>query len=252
MRALRGEKMDTGLKGKTVLITGASRNMGRIAAIAFAREGANLAICTSSRMAELNTVAEEARGMGVKVVAVKCDVTDGSAVKNFVDAARVAFGGVDVAINLAGDRHEVKFLEQTLDDWHKNIAVNLTGPFHICQQVIPLMMEKKYGRIINIAGVTPYVGGPPAKSMVKLGIVGLTRGLAREFAPHNITANCIGPGGVERQDLDPGEKNKALRPGQTRMGKAEEIVSLMVYLASSNAGFITGQCYLANGGRYYQ
>ena len=161
-------------------------------------------------------------------------------------------GGVDVAINLAGDRHEVKFLEQTLDGWHKNIAVNLTGPFHICQQVIPLMMEKKYGRIINIAGVTPYIGGPPAKSMVKLGIVGLTRGLAREFAPYNITANCIGPGGVERLDLDPGEKNKPLRPGQTRMGRAEEIVSLMVYLASDNAGFITGQCYLANGGRYYQ
>ena len=157
-----------------------------------------------------------------------------------------------MAINLAGDRHEVKFLEQTLDGWHKNIAVNLTGPFHICQQVIPLMIEKKYGRIINIAGVTPYIGGPPAKSMVKLGIVGLTRGLAREFAPHNSTANCIGPGGVQRLDLDPDEHNKPLRPGQSRMGTAEEIVSLMVYLASDKAGYITGQCYLANGGRYFQ
>lgn len=244
--------METGLKGKTVLITGASRNMGRIATLAFAREGANLAICTSSRMDALNAVAEQARALDVKVVAEKCDVTDGAAVRSFIAATKKAFGGVDVAINLAGDRHEVKFLEQTLDGWHKNIAVNLTGPFHICQQVIPLMMEKKYGRIINIAGVTPYVGGPPAKSMVKLGIVGLTRGLAREFAPYNITANCIGPGGVERLDLDPGEKNKSLRPGQTRMGRAEEIVSLMVYLASDNAGFITGQCYLANGGRYYQ
>jgi 3-oxoacyl-[acyl-carrier protein] reductase len=244
--------MDTGLKGRTVLITGASRNMGRIAALEFAREGANLALCTSARINELNTVAEQARALGVKVVAEKCDVTDGAAVKTFIAKTRAELGGVDVVINLAGDRHEVKFLEQTLDGWHKNIAVNLTGPFHICQQVIPLMMEKKYGRIINIAGVTPYIGGPPAKSMVKLGIVGLTRGLAREFAPYNITANCIGPGGVVRQDLDPGEHNKPLRPGQSRMGTAEEIVSLMIYLASEKAGYITGQCYLANGGRYFQ
>lgn len=244
--------MDTGLRGKAVLITGASRNMGRVAALAFAREGANLAICTSARMAELNAVADAARAFGVSVVAEKCDVTDGAAVKTFVAKAREAFGGVDVAINLAGDRHESKFLAQTLDDWHKNIAVNLTGPFHICQQVIPLMMEKKRGRIINISGVTPYLGGPPAKAMVKLGIVGFTRGLAREFAPHNITANCIGPGGVERTNLDAHEHNKPLREGQTRMGTAEEIVSLMVYLASDQAGFITGQCYLANGGKYFQ
>jgi len=253
IRARRGAQlMDTGLKGKTVLITGASRNMGRIAAIAFAREGANLAICTSTRIKELDAVAAQARALGVQVVAEKCDVTDGEAVKAFIAKTRAELGGIDVAINLAGNRHEVKFLEQTLDGWHKNIAVNLTGPFHICQQVIPLMIEKKYGRIINIAGVTPYIGGPPAKSMVKLGIVGLTRGLAREFAPHNITANCIGPGGVQRLDLDPDEHNKPLRPGQSRMGTAEEIVSLMVYLASDKAGYITGQCYLANGGRYFQ
>jgi len=244
--------LDTGLKGKTVLITGASRNMGRAAALGFAREGANLAICTSTRMTELNAVADEARAMGVAVVAVKCDVTDGAAVKLFIAETKKALGGVDVAINLAGDRHECAFLEQTLDDWHKNIAVNLTGPFHICQQVVPLMIEKKHGRIINISGVSPYLGGPPAKAMVKLGIVGFTRGLAKEFLAHNITANCIGPGGVERTSLDAHEHNKPLRAGQTRMGTAEEIVSLMIYLASDKAGFITGQCYLANGGRYFQ
>ena len=244
--------MDTGLKGKNVLITGASRNMGRIAALAFAGEGANLAICTSTRMTDLNAVADEARALGVKVVALKCDITDGAAVKDFVAETHKVLGGVDVAINLAGERHESKFLEQTLDDWNQNIAVNLTGPFHICQQVIPLMIAKKHGRIINISGVAPYIGGPAAKTTVKLGIVGFTRGLAKEFAPHNITANCIGPGGVERLHLDAHEHNKPLREGQTRMGTADEIASLMVYLASDAAGFITGQCYLANGGRYYQ
>ena len=125
-----------------------------------------------------------AAGLAIAAIALTagCGGDGGAATSaggsDFVAKANAELGGIDVAINLAGDRHEVKFLEQTLEDWHKNIAVNLTGPFHICQEVIPLMMKKKYGRIINIAGVTPYVGGPPAKSMVKLGIVGLTRGLA--------------------------------------------------------------------------
>jgi 3-oxoacyl-[acyl-carrier protein] reductase len=244
--------LDTGLKGKTVLITGASRNMGRIAAIAFAREGANLAICTSTRINELNAVAAQARALGVQVVAEKCDVTDGEAVKAFVAKTRAELGGVDVAINLAGDRHEVKFLEQTLDGWHKNIAVNLTGPFHICQQVIPLMMEKKYGRNINIAGVTPYIGGPPAKAMVKLGIVGLTRGLAREFGPHNITANCIAPGFIASPmtDVLPDAQKEALlsRIPLARLGEGGDIAAAAVYLASTEAGYVTGQTLHVNGG----
>ena len=244
--------MDTGLKGKTVLIAGASRNMGRIAALAFAGEGANLAICTSTRMNDLNAVADAARALGVKVVAERCDVTDEASVERFVAAAHKAFGGIDVAVNLAGNRHEEKFLEQTLDQWHKNIAVNLTGPFLVCRHVIPLMMKQKHGRIINVSGISPYIGGPAAKAMVKLGIVGFTRGLAREFGPYNITANCVGPGGIERTDLDPGEKNKPARGPIARNGSAEEAVSLMIYLASEQAAFITGQCVLVNGGRHFQ
>lgn len=244
--------MDTGLKGQTVLITGASRNMGSAAALGFAREGANLAICTSKRMTELNAVAEEARAMGVRVLAMQCDVTDRAAVQRFVAETKKTFGGVEVVINLAGDRHEMPFLDQTMEDWEANIALNLTAPFHVCQEVVPMMIGKKYGRIINIAGVSPYIGGPPAKTMVKLGVVGFTRGLAKEFAPFNITANCVGPGGIERTDLDPSEKNKPLPPGEIRKGTAEEAISLMIYLASNKAGFITGQCYLANGGRYFQ
>ena len=246
--------MDTGLKGKTVLITGASRNMGRVATMMFAREGANLALCTSTKMDELNRVAEQARALGVTVVAERCDVTDGDAVAEFVNVARTKLGGVDVAVNIAGNRAEDKFLDQSVESWHRNIAVNLTGPFHICRNVIPGMIERRWGRIINISGVSPYIGGPAAKAMVKLGIVGFTRGLAHEFAQHNITANCIGPGAIARTDLDPGETDKPLhatKPG-SRKGRAEEPVSLMLYLASDYAGFINGQCYLVNGGVYFQ
>jgi 3-oxoacyl-[acyl-carrier protein] reductase len=246
--------VDTGLKGKTVLITGASRNMGRLAALAFAGEGANLALCTSTRMKELGEVAAAARALGVKVVAEKCDVTDGAAVGAFVGRAREELGGVDVAVNIAGFRAETKFLEQSYEEWSRAIEVNLTGPFYVCKQVLPLMIERKWGRIINISGISPYLGGGAAKGAVKLGIVGFTRGIAREFAPHNITANCIGPGTIARDEADVHESVKGLRPEQPirRKGRGEEVTALMLHLASENAGFITGQCYLVNGGMYMQ
>jgi 3-oxoacyl-[acyl-carrier protein] reductase len=245
--------VDTGLKGKAVLITGASRNMGRVAALAFAREGANLALCTSRKMKELGAVAEEARALGVNVVADQCDVTDGTAVAAFVKHAREKLGGVDVAVNIAGFRNEAKFLEGSLEEWAHNIDVNLNGPFNVCRNVIPLMIERRWGRIINLSGVAPYLGGGAAKAMVKLGIVGFTRGLAREFAPHNITANCIGPGTIGRGERDAHESEKELRPWQPirRKGRPEEVTALMLHLASENAGYITGQCYLVNGGAYF-
>ena len=245
--------MDTGLKGKTVLITGASRNMGRLAAIAFAREGANLAICAQRKLEELKEVAAEARALGAKVVAELCDVTDHDAVVGFVNKTRAELGGVDVAINLAGYRAEAKFLEESFEVWNRTIAVNLTGPFNVCRNVIPHMMERRWGRIINISGIAPYAGRGAAKAMVKLGIVGFTRGLAREFGKYNITANCLGPGRIGRQ-LEANETQNSVEPAQPipRMGKTEEPVSLLVYMASEQAGFVTGQCYLVNGGLYFQ
>ena len=246
--------MDTGLKGKNVLITGASRNMGSAAALAFAGEGANLAICTSAKMKELNQVADDARKLGVKVVAEKCDVTDGAVVAEFVRSAGKALGGVDVVINIAGFRAESPFLETTFEEWTHAIDVNLTGPYYVCRQAIPQMIEKNWGRIINISGVSPYMGGGATKAMVKLGIVGFTRGLAKEFGKHNITANCIGPGTIARAEKDVRESDKIVRDSQPirRKGRVEECTALLLHLASENAGYTTGQCYLVNGGMYFQ
>ena len=245
--------MDTGLEGKNVLITGASRNMGRLAALQFAREGANLAICTSTRMKELDAVAEEIRALGVKVFAAQCDVADRSAVERFVAEACKALGSIDVAINNAVYRAEGDFLAESDEVWERNIAVNLTGPRNVCRAALPGMVARRWGRIINFSGIAPFLGTGAAKAAVKLGIVGFTRGIAREFAPYNITANCIGPGtfDVER---DAFQKPKPLKPEQPirRLGKPEECTSLMLYLASEGASFITGQCYLVNGGMYFQ
>ena len=243
--------METGLKGRTILITGASRNMGRLAALAYAREGANLAICTSSKMAELGQVAAELRALGAKVVAEQCDVADAAAVQRFVKTVRSELGSIDVVLNNAVYRGEGSFLEQSDEAWTRNIEVNLSGPRNILRAALPAMIEKKWGRVINFSGIAPYLGVGAAKAMAKLGIVGFTRGIAREFAEHNITANCIGPGTID-VERDAFQVNKGLRPTQPirRLGKPEEVVSLMVYLASENAGFITGQCYLVNGGMY--
>ena len=246
--------MDTGLKGKTALVAGASRNMGRTAALALAGEGVNLALCTSARMKELNEVAAAARKLGVRVLAEQCDITDEAAVAAFVKKARGEFGGVDVAVNVAGYRNERPLLEGSLGEWKRNIEVNLTGPYLVCRHVVPLMMERRWGRIINFSGIAPYLGAGAAKAMVKLGIVGFTRGIAREFAEHGITANCIGAGTIGRDESDIHESVKELRPGQPirRKGRPEEVTALMLHLASENAGYITGQCYLVNGGMYMQ
>lgn len=245
--------MDTGLKGKTVLITGASRNMGRLAALAYAREGANLAICTSTKMDELRQVAEEARALGAKVVAERCDVADKAAVAGFVKTVASELGSVHVVLNNAVYRGEGPFLEEDDETWERNFAVNITGPRNICRAVLPLMIKQRWGRVINFSGIAPFLGGSATKGMAKLGIVGFTRGLAREFAEHEITANCIGPGTID-VERDAFQKSKPLRPMQPirRLGKPQEVVSLMVYLASEDAGFITGQCYLVNGGMYFQ
>lgn len=246
--------MDTRLKGKTVLITGASRNMGRVAAIAFAREGANLAICTSTKMTELRQVADEVRALGVKVVAERCDVADKDAVTAFVKTVQGELGSVHVALNNAVYRgKESPLLEEGDEAWERNFAVNLTGPRNICRAVLPFMIKQRWGRIINFSGIAPFLGSSTSKGMAKLGIIGLTRGLAREFADHEITANCIAPGTID-VERDAFQKPKPLRATQPigRMGKPQEVVSLMLYLASEDAAFITGQCYMVNGGVYFQ
>ena len=247
--------METGLKGKTVLITGVSCNVVRDAAVAFAREGANLALCTSSKMEGLEETARLARAQGAEVLTHQCDVSDRAGVAGFVEAARKKFGGVDVAVNNAVYRTDTKdqgFLEQTFESWQRNIEVNITGPYHICRNVLPLMKARGWGRIVNFSGIAPFLGHGAPKAMAKVAIVGFTRGLATEFAPFGITANCIGPGtiGTERETHLTEKKLHDVQPVR-RLGNSGEVAELAVYLSSEQAAFITGQCYLINGGLFY-
>lgn len=246
--------MKTGLEGRTVLITGAGRNIGRRMAVLFAEEGANVGICTSNNMDGLDAAAQEAEKAGAKVIARRVDVTDAESVAGFVDLAHREFGRVDVAINNAVYRSEGDLLETSFEDWMRNIEVNLNGPYHMCKNAIPHMIEKKWGRIVNFSGIAPYLGSYPGKAMVKLGVVGFTRGLAKQYGEYNVSANCIGPGHIEvERDAfqDPAKGVHAHQPIR-RSGQPDEIASLAVFLASEQGGYITGQCYLANGGAYMQ
>jgi 3-oxoacyl-[acyl-carrier protein] reductase len=244
----------TGLEGRAVLITGAGRNIGRRMAVMFAEEGANLAICTSRNMDGLDGTAAEAEKAGAKVIAQQVDVTDADAVERFVAKAHKDFGRIDVVVNNAVYRSEGDLLEEPVESWMRNVAVNLHGPYYMCKAAIPHMIERSWGRVVNFSGIAPYLGSYPGKSMVKLGIVGFTRGLAKQYGQHNITANCIGPGHIEVERDDFQDKSKGVFAHQAirRSGDPDEIAGLALYLASEYGGYVTGQCYLVNGGAYFQ
>jgi 3-oxoacyl-[acyl-carrier protein] reductase len=246
--------MQTGLEGRTVIITGASRNIGARAAELFAEEGCNLAICTSSKMDRLAQTAAACEERGAKVLTMQVDVADEDQVNEFVARTAAEFGRIDVMVNNAVFRSEGNLLEVTRENWERNIAVNLNGPFFTCRAVAPHMIERQWGRVINFSGHAPFLGAYPGKGVAKLGIVGFTRGVATDLGKYNITANCIAPGhiAVERDDFQ--DPNKGIRPSQPIQvaGSPDTIGNLMLLLAAESSYYITGQVYHANGGSFLQ
>ena len=249
--------MDMGLTDKVVLITGAGRNIGRATAEAFAAEGSRLVLATRRSSGLLEEAADACRSAGAEVVTALCDVGDEDQVKAMVQTAERAFGGVDVLVNNAANRVQGPFLEQSNEDWRATAAVNLDGPIFASRAVLPGMVERGWGRIINYSGVSAYRGGGALKAAVKLGVVGFTRGLAREFGKHGVTVNAIAPAGIEGE-RDPGTERDVDISGidpkmpVPRFGQPEEVAALVVYLCSKHAGYVTGQTIHINGGDILQ
>ncbi len=249
--------METGLAGKTVLVTGATRNHGRASALAFAQEGANLLLCTRQSMELLEETAQlvAQSNPNVKVVTHQCDVTDEGQVASFVQMGLSEFGSIDVVVNNAAWRARGQLLDITNEAWQHAVSVNVHAPFLMCKAVIPSMVERRWGRIINYSGIAPFRGAS-GQGTLKMACEGLTRAIATEYGKHNITANCIGPGSIDvqrsqGQENHPGSGGIRLDTPIPRQGTVEECSAMVVFLASEMARYITGQTYLVNGGAHF-
>jgi NAD(P)-dependent dehydrogenase (short-subunit alcohol dehydrogenase family) len=249
----REESVETNLQGKTVFVTDALRHFGTPIALAFAREGANLFLATLSDQAQLAHTAGAVAALGVKVVTGLCDLSSEAQVEAAVHQCMAELGRVDVVVNnvlfpvLAQTFGAVPF-----EVWKRKIEVELTGSFFLCKAVLPQMMAQQWGRIINFTGLAAWQGTDALAGSIELGMVGLTRGIAREYGKYNITANCIGAGGIEGEEAEGGLSfPPGARDPLNRWGTPEEMAFLAVSLASEAAGYVTGQCVLANGGKYF-
>ncbi len=247
--------MDTGLKNKVVLITGATRNHGKATALAFAAEGANLLICTRKSMDLLEDTARLAADRGIKVLAKQCDVTVEAQVNDLVQSGLAEFGRIDVLVNNAGQRVHGDIMKLNMEEWRAGLDVNVHALFLTCKAVLPGMAERRWGRIINYTG-NSFMRGILGPGTLKMATLGFTRAIAQEYGEFNITANCIAPWAitVERNAGHVSSGITAVRvEGQAipRRGTIAECAALAVFLASDKAGYITGQNYSVNGGAYF-
>lgn len=254
------------LHGKAALVMGAGRNIGRAIALAFAAQGADVAVHARASRGEVDSVAKEVVALGRRGLPVLGDLAARVDVERVVRETVAAFGKVDILVNTPAIRPSQWFHEITDADWRRVMDVNLYGPFVACQAVIPGMLQRRWGRIINFSGSGAFTGAPRrAHVMVtKTGILGLTRGLAREYAASGITVNTVVPGVFETERTaawDMGHSSSVpavplpahVGPGEPRIGRRghpEEIGALCAYLASDAAAFITGQSLHINGGGY--
>ena len=243
------------LDGKVALVTGSGRNIGRATILKMAAEGANVVVNARSNQAEADAVAEEARAMGVKAMAILADVSNKEQVDSMVSMAIAEFGKIDILVNNAAIRPHKPFLEVTLEDWEYVRGVVLDGAFYTTSAIMPSMVKNEYGRIIFFTGDGAFQG-PPERAHVsaaKMGLVGMCRSLASEFAPKNIRVNVVSPGSIDTSREHPEWYPDARPPDAShipmqRQGKVDEIASTVMFLISDEGGFITGQSIHANGG----
>ncbi len=252
------------LAGRVALITGASRGIGQAIAVAFAREGASIALAARNRT-ELEAVAVEAGQGGRTVVPLVCDVTDQGQIDRLAAETLARLGAVDVLVNSAGIAESHKFLGHPDDLWDRALQVNLTGVYRVCKAIAPGMTQRQWGRIINIASVAAKAGARyvAAYTASKHGVLGLTRALAVELAPYNVTVNAICPGYVDTPMTQRSIENIAARTGRTpaearkaleglnpqhRLIEPEEVAAVAVLLAGEAARGITGQAINVDGG----
>jgi 3-oxoacyl-[acyl-carrier protein] reductase len=246
--------MDMGLKGKVVVITGASQGIGKTCAQALAREGCSVVICARRKEA-LEKAVEEIKTEGTEVLGVQADVAKAEDIANLVAKTIEKFGHIDILVNNAGFFPIKMFEEMSQEDWQRVIDINLTGTFLVTKAVYGHMADEGHGKIINITSAAGRLGGAGLVhySAAKAGVIGFTRALAREAAQAGIQVNAMAPGIIETDTAKstfPGfalkEYIKSVPLG--RLGKDEDLVGMLVFLCSDHSSYITGQTFAVDGG----
>jgi 3-oxoacyl-[acyl-carrier protein] reductase len=243
------------LKNKVALVTGASQGIGRDTSLALAEAGAKVAVAARNEE-KLATLVKDIVAAGGEAFAVKMDVADAEQVKAGFKVALEKFGGLDILVNNAAITRDGLALRMKQDDWDAVMRTNLTGA-HLCiQQALSTMMRARAGRIINISSVVAETGNAGQANYVaaKAGLIGLTKAIAMEIASRNITVNAVAPGFIQTPMTDAlSEQVKAdlkTRVPLGRLGSARDVAAAIIFLASDEAGYITGHVLDVNGGMY--
>ena len=238
------------LTGKTALITGATGGIGGAIARALHAQGANVAVSGTRREA-LDALAADLKD---RIHVLPCNLADKDDVEKLVPAAEAALGGVDILVNNAGITRDNIFMRLKDEDWDDVIAVDLTAGFRLARAAVRAMMRKRFGRIISITSVVGVTGnaGQGNYAAAKAGLIGMTKSLAQEVASRGVTVNCIAPGFIETamtNALNDKQKDAVLAriPAQ-RFGAVLDVAAAAVFLASNEAGYMTGQTLHVNGG----
>ncbi len=241
------------LAGRTALVTGGSRGIGRAACLAFARAGADVVVHYRSSAAEAGGVADEIRSLGRNAATRQADVSRPEEVRRMV----AGLDELHVLFNNAGVYPPGALESLTVEEWDSVFAVNARGPFLVTQAALPLLTRGDDARVINIGTIMAYRGGPGNLhyAAAKSSLIGLTRVLARELAPRGITVNMIVPSmvGTETAERDYPDISDRIVADQAidRYEQPEDLAGLLVFLASRESGFVTGQTILADGGRAF-
>ncbi|MCI9577797.1 MAG: glucose 1-dehydrogenase [Oscillibacter sp.] len=243
------------LKGKTALVTGATRSIGKALALGLANAGADVVVVGRTKDACANT-AEEIRAMGRRALAVPADVTDQAAVEAMVEQAEVAFGRIDILINNAGAAVTRAAEDVTMEEWDRVVNVDLRGAFMVAQAVGRVMIRQRSGRIINTVSVYGYTGGKLVipYAAAKGGLAMVTKSLALEWARYNINVNALVPGYIVTEINQKEFENEKVynsivrKIPLRRLGRVEDIIGSVVYLASDASNYVTGAVIAADGG----
>lgn len=242
------------LKGRTAVITGGTRGIGRAIALEFAAQGADLALIYSGNADSAHATSTEAEALGVQVKAYHCDVSSWDQVQSTSEQILADFGRVDILVNNAGIVKDNLAIRMSEQDFDQVVAVNLKGAFTMIRHLSKSLLTSPYGRIINVSSVVGLMGniGQANYSASKAGLIGMTKSLAREFASRGVTCNVIAPGFIDT-DMTTAlpatvlEKLKALIPLKT-VGRPEDIAHSALFLASDMASYITGEVLQVDGG----